>query len=234
MRPRLPQRRLHLRLPRRREPAGRGAGRGRAASPSSARDGEQPDATADRPHELRRRSCPRRAQQCLRQCAARDQRGRDRAARARRRGSRRRSACADVRRQQERVDSAGRSARQRRRRYGRVAPLTDLVVDLYVPGELGIGASPVTTHNGASQTSYVSASGNHVGAASLPVERESGAWLLLARVEVAATPDTRVVVAFGDSITDGARSTREHERALARHACAPARRAAPRTESRRY
>ncbi len=88
-----------------------------------------------------------------------------------------------------------------------VAPLTDLAVDLYLSGELGVGPSPVTTHNGASQTSYVSASGNHVGAASLPVEREFGAWLLLARLEVAAAPDARVVVAFGDSITDGARST---------------------------
>jgi lysophospholipase L1-like esterase len=88
-----------------------------------------------------------------------------------------------------------------------VAPVSDLVVDLYVPGQLGIGPSPVTTHNGASQTSYLSASGNHVGAASLPVDREFGAWLLLARVEVAAAPDTRVIVAFGDSITDGARST---------------------------
>jgi lysophospholipase L1-like esterase len=88
-----------------------------------------------------------------------------------------------------------------------VAPLSDLVVDLYVPGDIGIGASPVTTHNGASQTSYVSTSGNHVGKASLPIDREFGAWLSLARIEVAAAPDTRVVVAFGDSITDGARST---------------------------
>ena len=88
-----------------------------------------------------------------------------------------------------------------------VAPLSDLAVDLYVPGDIGIGASPVTTHNGASQTGYVSTGGNHVGVASLPVDREFGAWLLLARIEVAAAPDTRVVVAFGDSITDGARST---------------------------
>ena len=88
-----------------------------------------------------------------------------------------------------------------------VAPVSDLVVDLYLPGELGVGPSPVTTHNGASQTSFLSTAGNHVGAASLPVDREFGAWLLLARVEVAASANTRVVVAFGDSITDGARST---------------------------
>jgi lysophospholipase L1-like esterase len=88
-----------------------------------------------------------------------------------------------------------------------VAPVSDLVVDVYLPGDLGIGPSPVTTHNGASQTNYVSATGNHVGAPSLPVDKEAGAWFLLARVEVAAAANTRAVVAFGDSITDGARST---------------------------
>jgi lysophospholipase L1-like esterase len=88
-----------------------------------------------------------------------------------------------------------------------VAPLSDLVIDLYIPGQIGIGASPATTHNGASQTNYISTRGNHVGAASLPVDSETGVWLALARVEVTAPPDTRAVVAFGDSITDGARST---------------------------
>ena len=88
-----------------------------------------------------------------------------------------------------------------------VAPLADLAVDVFLPGDLGVGPSPVTTHNGASQTSYLSTSGNHVGMASLPVDKETGAWFVVARVEVAAAPDTRVVVAFGDSITDGARST---------------------------
>ena len=88
-----------------------------------------------------------------------------------------------------------------------VAPLTDVVVDLYLPGDLGIGPSPVTTHNGASQTNYLSVSGNHVGALNLPLDKEAGAWFLLARVEVAAPIETRAVVTFGDSITDGARST---------------------------
>ena len=89
----------------------------------------------------------------------------------------------------------------------KIAAVSDLVIDLYLPGELGIGASPVTTHNGASQTNYVSVTGNHVGEPSLPVDKESGAWFALARVEVAAAPNTHAVVAFGDSITDGARST---------------------------
>jgi lysophospholipase L1-like esterase len=88
-----------------------------------------------------------------------------------------------------------------------VAPVSDLVVDLYVPGDLGISPSPVTTHNGASQTNFVSETGNHSGVTTLPVSARSGAWFMLARVEVMAPAGTAAVVAFGDSITDGARST---------------------------
>jgi lysophospholipase L1-like esterase len=88
-----------------------------------------------------------------------------------------------------------------------VTPVSDLVVDLYLPGELGTGPSPVTTHNGASQTNYVSATGNHSGEAAMTVERTAGAWFLLSRVEVTAASGAGAVVAFGDSITDGARST---------------------------
>jgi lysophospholipase L1-like esterase len=88
-----------------------------------------------------------------------------------------------------------------------VQPVSDLVIDLYVPGDLGISPSPATTHNGASQTNFVSETGNHSGVTNLPVNTRSGAWFLLARVEVMATAGTAAVVAFGDSITDGARST---------------------------
>jgi lysophospholipase L1-like esterase len=88
-----------------------------------------------------------------------------------------------------------------------VAPVSDLVIDLYVPGDLGISPSPVTTHNGASQTNFVSETGNHSGAAALPVSGRSGAWFMIARVEVMAPAGTGAVVTFGDSITDGARST---------------------------
>jgi len=88
-----------------------------------------------------------------------------------------------------------------------VPPVSDLVVDLYLPGDLGLGPSPVTTHNGASQTNYVSGTGNHSGEASMMVERTAGAWFLLSRVEMAAGREAGAVVAFGDSITDGARST---------------------------
>ena len=89
----------------------------------------------------------------------------------------------------------------------KVPALSDLAVDLYLPGELGTGPSPVTTHNGASQTNYLSTSGQHSGVATIPVDRRATAWFLLARVEVLAPRGTAAVVAFGDSITDGARST---------------------------
>ncbi|HVH27523.1 MAG TPA: SGNH/GDSL hydrolase family protein [Vicinamibacterales bacterium] len=84
---------------------------------------------------------------------------------------------------------------------------TDLVVDLYVPGDTAASGSPVTMHTGANQTSYVSSTGNYVGTDNFPVATTTPSWFLLARVEVVAPPTTGVIVALGDSITDGSRST---------------------------
>ena len=88
-----------------------------------------------------------------------------------------------------------------------VPPVSDLVIDLYVPGEIGMSASPVTTHNGASQTNFVSQTGNHSGEVAPALGTRAGAWFMIARVEVAAPSNTGAIVTFGDSITDGARST---------------------------
>ena len=71
-----------------------------------------------------------------------------------------------------------------------LAPLSDLAIDLFIPGDLGVSPSPVTTHNGASQTNYVSEAGNHVGEATLPAALRPGAWFLIARVEVMAPANT--------------------------------------------
>jgi lysophospholipase L1-like esterase len=87
------------------------------------------------------------------------------------------------------------------------APLSDLVIDLYVPKDIGLDASPVTTHNGASQTNYVSETGNNSGVTAPALGTRAGAWFMIARVEVTAPQNTGAIVAFGDSITDGARST---------------------------
>jgi lysophospholipase L1-like esterase len=84
---------------------------------------------------------------------------------------------------------------------------SDLVVDLYVPGDTAASGSAVTMHTGANQTSYVSSTGNYAGAETFPVATTTGSWFVLSRVEVAAPQAAGAIVALGDSITDGTRST---------------------------
>ena len=88
-----------------------------------------------------------------------------------------------------------------------VPGLSDLAIDLYLPGDTASTPSPLTVHTRALQTSYASTRGNHAGAAELPVLRPISSWFFLSRVEVAAAGGTGVVVAIGDSITDGSGST---------------------------
>lgn len=87
-----------------------------------------------------------------------------------------------------------------------VPALSDLAIDVYLPGTTNT-ASPLAVHTGAFQTSYISETGNHAGVAKLPSVATTGSWFLLSRVEVDAADAVGVVVAFGDSITDGAAST---------------------------
>jgi lysophospholipase L1-like esterase len=80
----------------------------------------------------------------------------------------------------------------------------DLGVSFFVNGDSG----PVTAHPLALQTSFVSTPGDFVA-------REDGGpfqtaiqnWPYLAAVEVSSTDNSRSIVTFGDSITDGYRST---------------------------
>jgi lysophospholipase L1-like esterase len=88
-----------------------------------------------------------------------------------------------------------------------VPAFADLAIDVFVPGDLGNGSSPITFHNGANQTSYASAPGNHVAEPGLQSAAITRSWFLLSRVEVVAAARAGAVAAFGDSITDGARST---------------------------
>jgi lysophospholipase L1-like esterase len=62
-------------------------------------------------------------------------------------------------------------------------------------------------HNTALQTNYVSETGNHVGKAAFPVVATTQNWFLLSRIEMMAPESVGAVVTFGDSITDGTRST---------------------------
>ena len=84
---------------------------------------------------------------------------------------------------------------------------SDVVVDIYLPGDTAASTSPLTVHQGALQQNYLSGDGNHAGEADFAGATPVNQWFFLARVEVAASDNAGSVVAFGDSITDGTRST---------------------------
>ena len=84
-----------------------------------------------------------------------------------------------------------------------VPALSDLAVSLYFPGDTG---SP-TTHSTGLRPTYVSTEGDFTGRAEFPLAGRTQQYYWLSSVEVSAPADTSAIVAFGDSITDGARST---------------------------
>ena len=86
-----------------------------------------------------------------------------------------------------------------------VPPLTELAVSLYFPGETG----PPTTHATALHDTYISKEGDATAKPEIagPVTTQSYYWL--AGVDVLAPAKAALLVTFGDSITDGARSTNE-------------------------
>jgi len=79
---------------------------------------------------------------------------------------------------------------------------TDLAISLYLP-KATVGAG---IHYSASQTSYVGP-GDGTGAAAMADARKIGAWVFLAAIDAEEPAGAATLVAFGDSITDGARST---------------------------
>jgi lysophospholipase L1-like esterase len=87
-----------------------------------------------------------------------------------------------------------------------VPPMADLAIDLYLPGTTNTPAT-ITMHGGALQTSYISETGNHAGKPTMPEAGTTQSWFLLSRVDVVSPDATGGIVAFGDSITDGSRST---------------------------
>ena len=84
-----------------------------------------------------------------------------------------------------------------------VAPLADLAVSVYLPGETG----PLTMHGTGLHTTYISKAGDFSAAPALTETTTSQSWYFLSGVEVLAPADASALVAFGDSITDGATST---------------------------
>jgi lysophospholipase L1-like esterase len=83
-----------------------------------------------------------------------------------------------------------------------IPKLGDLVISVYVPGEV----SAATMHGTGLHTTYV-AKTDLTGAPSIGDATKSQSWYLISSVDVMAAPNTRLVVAYGDSITDGATST---------------------------
>jgi lysophospholipase L1-like esterase len=79
----------------------------------------------------------------------------------------------------------------------------DLAVSLYFPGETG----PPTSHATALHTTYISSQGDTSAQPSMPDAITTQSYYYLASVDVAAPASAALIVAYGDSITDGARST---------------------------
>jgi lysophospholipase L1-like esterase len=84
-----------------------------------------------------------------------------------------------------------------------VAPLSDLAVSLYLPGDTG----PPTSHTFGLRPTYISQAGDFTGAASIADATTTESYYWLAGVDVLAPDDAGTLVTFGDSITDGDQST---------------------------
>jgi lysophospholipase L1-like esterase len=88
-----------------------------------------------------------------------------------------------------------------------VPAASDLAISIFLPK----AATGAGIHYGAQQTSYA-AKGNVAGAESLAEPATFTSWVFLTGVDVVAPESAGTVVAFGDSITDGARSTNDANR----------------------
>lgn len=86
--------------------------------------------------------------------------------------------------------------------------LSDLAISIYIPGE----APAPTQHSAGLHTNYISKSGDFAGAASIADATTMQSWYWLSSVDVLAPADTGLIVAFGDSITDGTTSTPDTDR----------------------
>ncbi len=84
-------------------------------------------------------------------------------------------------------------------------PLSDLSVSLYLPQQ---PLSVISLHSFADTTNYL-AEGNVLSAEKLTATKNIYSWNFLKGVDVQAEREAGSIVAFGDSITDGAKSTRD-------------------------
>jgi lysophospholipase L1-like esterase len=90
-----------------------------------------------------------------------------------------------------------------------VPALSDLAISLYLPES----TKATTLHILALQTNYVSPEkGDLTAARSFPIEKTMSSWPFLSGVDVAASPRSATIVAFGSSLTDGDGSTKDANR----------------------
>jgi lysophospholipase L1-like esterase len=86
--------------------------------------------------------------------------------------------------------------------------LSELAVSVFVPGETG----PASAHSLGLHTTYISKEGDFTAAPEFADAATSQSWYWVSSVDVMAPADASAVVAFGDSITDGATSTPNTDR----------------------
>lgn len=84
----------------------------------------------------------------------------------------------------------------------------DLAVSVFVPGDTG----PASTHALGLHTTWVSPSGDTTAAPEMANAEKLQAWYWVSGIDVEAPADAAAIVAFGDSITDGATSTPDTDR----------------------
>jgi lysophospholipase L1-like esterase len=89
----------------------------------------------------------------------------------------------------------------------KVPPMSDLAIDLQFAVNTATWPSPLTMHNTALETNYLSPTGNFLGAPMFSNPTTTQNWFVISRVDVAAPASAATFVALGDSITDGTRST---------------------------
>ena len=85
----------------------------------------------------------------------------------------------------------------------RIPALSDLAVSLWVRDTI----RTTTRHPAAHQSSYISGAGDLTGSARFDPDTTITSWLWLTGVDVIDPKATGVIVAFGNSITDGSGST---------------------------
>jgi lysophospholipase L1-like esterase len=87
----------------------------------------------------------------------------------------------------------------------KLPPFADVAVSLFIPTQ---PIQQISQHSFADQTNYT-AEGNVVGAKTLESPREIYSWPFLKGIDVKTDDKAASIITFGDSITDGAHSTRD-------------------------